>query len=227
MDKDENAKILDLGCGVGTTCRFVAKEFSAVTAIGVSIVPEQVITAHRLTREAGVQNKATFFYGDYTDLSFETDSFNGALAIESACYANGDDKVDFLKEAYRILKPGSTLVITDAFRKHPDAMQGVTGKLYRAVCDNWAVDDFAEFYAFRKALFNVGFKEIHMTDVSWNVAPSALHVPWVCLKFLAQQVLKGERLKPWSWRNVKASFMGMLLGMCQKDFGYYLISAKK
>lgn len=68
----------------------------------------------------------------------------------------------------------------------------------------------------------------HANDISWNVAPSVAHVPYVATRFLVSELIKGRgRLSAWRRKHVVASWLSVLLGLCRGSFGYYLVSARK
>jgi len=41
------------------------------------------------------------------------------------------------------------------------------------------VPELPDLGAMREALASAGFTDIEFADISWNVAPSIAHVPWV------------------------------------------------
>ena len=93
--------------------------------------------------------RVTCFLADYRALPFPDESFDGAYAIESSCYAAGADKADFLREALRVLKPGARLVVADAFLKRPGPLGGGLQRCYEAMCRFWRLEACAEIGAFR------------------------------------------------------------------------------
>jgi len=68
--------------------------------------------------------------------------YDAAYVIESSCYDFGSDKLAFLKETYRVLKPGASLVIADGFRKTRKA-NALFEFAYQKVCQGWFLDAFA------------------------------------------------------------------------------------
>ena len=107
-------KILDTGCGVGGSCLFFAKNFkSKVTGIGLSEV--QLKKAKKYAKDENLDNLLNFKKMNFNNTDFKDKSFDKVFAIEGACYA--ENKYDFLKEMYRILKPNGKIVVVDGFLK--------------------------------------------------------------------------------------------------------------
>ena len=69
--------------------------------------------------------------------------------------------------------------------------------------------------------------EIDVKEISWQVAPSAVHAPFVTLFFFLKSLFSGKTLKKESVKNLKACFLIFFLGMCRSSIGYYKITAKK
>ena len=221
--------ILDAGCGLGTTSRYIAHKRPDALLYGVSITPWQITEGEKLNEAAGVQDQVVMLQADYQSLPVADESFDGAFALESACYANGLDKMDFLEEMYRVLRPGSKLVITDGFMKNRHALPKVIKWLYQKCTKNWALTDFANLRLFLEAMKDIGFKKINVEDASWRIAPSVLHIPKITFQFYYDLLKRGENWKLSKERrgNVIAPILGMFLGMARPYFGYYIITAEK
>lgn len=106
-------RTLDAGCGVGGTCIYLATEHQC-DAHGITLVPGQVELARKFSREAGVSYSTHFEVMDYNNTSFPDNYFDVVTGIESICHT--PSKRTFLKEAYRILKPGGRLVLADTLQ---------------------------------------------------------------------------------------------------------------
>ena len=137
-------QVVDLGCGLGASCRQGASRYPETQFHGVSIVPAQIEYAQRLqvnpqpNRRKGLPVR--YLCADYTALPVEDACFDGAYAIESSCYANGLSKLDFLEEAYRILKPGGRLVVADGFLKNASTLGPRMQAMHQRVCQAWAFE---------------------------------------------------------------------------------------
>ncbi len=221
--------VLDLGCGVGATSRYIAERNPEVALYGITITPWQVIFGNRLNHKAFLAHQIDISLGDYTNLNIADDYAEGAYAIESACYAKGTTKKDFIHEMYRVLKPGAKFVITDGFRMHSKPLPGWLDGIYRKNMECWALEELADIHLFVETLKAAGFKNIVVEDVSWKVAPSFAHIPKTVIRFFWNRWFGNEKTPLTTERknNAFAPLYGMLMGLARKHFGYYIISGEK
>jgi SAM-dependent methyltransferase len=221
---DGPKRIADLGCGLGAPARDAARDHPDWQVDAISLVPWQIEYARELTQAAKVGANLRFSVDDYTRCEFEAATFDGAYAIESSCHSTGADKADFIAEAARILKAGARLVIADGFLLR-EPLPWPLGALLRVLCKNWAVTRFANLGAFTEALQRHDFDLVEIRDVSYRVAPSALHVPWVTLRFVWYSLF--EKVSGLRWGHVLASVLSPLVGMARPYFRYQLIVAQR
>eukprot|EP01031_Cornospumella_fuschlensis_P040885 gene40886-49875_t len=102
-------KVLDVGCGIGGTSRYLAKKFGTNAQVtGITLSPEQVKRASQLAAEQCVRN-ANFQVMDALDMDFPANSFDLVWACESGEHM--PDKKKYVEEMARVLKPGGKIVI--------------------------------------------------------------------------------------------------------------------
>jgi len=100
--------ILDMGCGIGGSTRRLAYETGCrVTGIDLSL--EYIDVAQRLTTLLNLQEQVAFHACSALALPFDANSFDGAWSLQMNM--NVDDKLAWLKEIYRVLKPGGRAVL--------------------------------------------------------------------------------------------------------------------
>ena len=220
--REEAPRVADLGCGTGATARSLARRHRGARVCAVTMVPAQIERGRRLS--AGMDG-IDFVLADYTATGLAAGSFDAAYAIESWCHASGPGKRAAVAEAARLLKPGGRLVIADCFVLRPQLPWWIRGA-YSRWCASWAIAEMAEIGALRKALEEAGFADIEFEDISWRVAPSIAHVPYVAGRFLITELARGK-LSKWRWRHVVASVLSIALGLCRSAFRYGLVTARK
>jgi cyclopropane fatty-acyl-phospholipid synthase-like methyltransferase len=102
--------VLDAGCGVGGPATILACEYGAQVD-GVNIVEQQVRWAHRFLKENHLEDRVRVHLASAMDLPFADGSFDVVFCLEAAhCFC---DKLRFLKESRRVLKPGGMLLLAD------------------------------------------------------------------------------------------------------------------
>ncbi len=164
----EGEKVLDAGCGVGGSSIWLAKEKNC-RVTGISLNERQVEQANISAMKFGLSDKVLFEQKDYTNTFYPSNSFDVVWAIESVCYA--DDKGMFLKEAYRILKPGGRLIIADFFKS--ENLTPKDAKLVQQWAHGWAVNDFATTKEFYLKLVAANFQNIKMMEATEAIMRSA------------------------------------------------------
>ena len=100
--------MLDVGCGIGGTSRYLAKKFPEAQVTGITISEEQIARATALASERGIPN-AKFELVDALNMKFDDDSFDLVWACESGEHM--PDKEKYVQEMARVLKPGGRIAI--------------------------------------------------------------------------------------------------------------------
>ncbi len=102
--------VLEVGCGFGGTISLINEEFHDLKIVGVNIDQRQIDRAkQKVFQKNG--NDISFIQGDACKLPFNDNSFDIVLAVE--CIFHFPDRNHFFSEAYRVLKGGGQLVLSD------------------------------------------------------------------------------------------------------------------
>ncbi|KAJ5681312.1 sterol 24-c-methyltransferase [Penicillium maclennaniae] len=111
VNMQEGERILDVGCGIGNPARSIAR-FTGANIIGLNINAQQLRQARQLTQEAGLGYQVNFVEQNFLKMDFADNTFDGAYAIESTCYA--PDLVEVYSEIFRVMKPGARFGVYEA-----------------------------------------------------------------------------------------------------------------
>lgn len=108
----QNDLVLDAGCGIGGSGVWLARERNA-QVVGLNIVDRQLTKGKNLVDKRDLSQKVGFVKGDYQKLPFKDRVFDVFWSLESIEHAT--NLKDFMKEAFRVLKPGGKMVIAATF----------------------------------------------------------------------------------------------------------------
>lgn len=193
LDIQQGQRILDAGCGVGGTSIYVSSKYD-VAVHGITLSQNQVEKAIDKSSRALLIGKTHFSVQDYCNTSFKNSSFDGIYGMESICHAN--EKADFLKEAYRLLKPEGTLVVGDFF-KTPTVDNPKNAELISKWADTWAIPDFADTMDFIQKAEKAGLTLIENNLITEKIKKSAKRLHMMFYPGIVMQTL----LKPLGFRN--------------------------
>jgi sarcosine/dimethylglycine N-methyltransferase len=156
--------VLEVASGVGETARFFAREYGcAVTATNKS--DQHLSESLKRAKTGGLDHLVTNAWADFHDLPFDDQTFDGYWVQEGFVHAM--DKARMLSEAFRVLKPGARLVISE---QTTETKFMSTKDRERAV-QRHGSSDLLNADGVIRALINQGFTMIRDDDMSIYIAP--------------------------------------------------------
>jgi len=149
--------VLDLGSGGGIDCFLAARQVGPQgRVIGLDMTPEMIKLARQNAKKIGASN-VEFRYGEMEDMPLPDESVD---VIISNCVINlSPDKGEVFSEAYRVLRPGGRLAVSDIVTYGP-LPEVVRSNLEAwAGCVSGALDETVYLDKMRQA----GFTEVEVT----------------------------------------------------------------
>jgi len=216
--------ILDAGCGRGGSSLWLAENYN-VHVTGITLVPHQVEKAQKAARKSQLDSRISFSEQDYSNTNFKDNTFSLIWACESMCHAS--EKLNFYKEAFRLLKPGGRLICADYFRaKRPLLPQGE--KLLHDWLDGWSIKDLDEASEHQRYAENCGFTEFEIENITEYTKPSLKHLHSMASKLWSLGIfLKGIGLRNKVNHGNHFSSIKQFEALENKLWYYGLLSLKK
>jgi ubiquinone/menaquinone biosynthesis C-methylase UbiE len=154
------ARLLDLGCGVGGTATWLAQALG-VQVTGVTISQAQVLLAQQRAAALGLAERVSFAKGSFSAMPALPAS-HGAYAIES--FVHADDAAGFFTMAARHLLPGARLVLCDDFLNppHSAAAQACVARFRRG----WHLNTLLSEEDTCALAQSAGFRLVEVQDLS-------------------------------------------------------------
>ncbi|KAG9146681.1 hypothetical protein Leryth_005029, partial [Lithospermum erythrorhizon] len=123
--------ILDIGCSVGVSTRFLADKFPSAKVSGLDLSPYFLaVASYKEKRSSSRPNPIDWIHGNGENTSLPSQSFDLvsiAYMFQLECPERAINNV--VKEAFRLLRPGGTIAVTDTWY-----LQENDTRIYRRFC---------------------------------------------------------------------------------------------
>jgi ubiquinone/menaquinone biosynthesis C-methylase UbiE len=227
----QTCDVLEAGCGIGATSRYLAKKYPSCHFTGISLGTEEIELAKKIQKEQHLTN-IEFISGNYNNTEFKDHSFDRVFALESIVYAV--NKKDVINEVSRILKPNGKCVIIDGFFPKNQPSSTFLKNAYMLTLSKRSIPGVISLQEVQSYLKSAGFTDIIIHDLSKNISKHYFFGGFfVSLKGLLSAEVKRLSNKVKGKTNEDtdkiiggAGFLEMLLGIT-KNLGYYAIVATK
>ena len=153
------SKILDLGCGTGSSTLMLTQAFPHAKVVGLDLSPYMLVMAQHKAKQAGLN--IDWHHGLAEATSFTDSSFD--LVSTSFLFHEMPPQISQLviKECFRLLKPGGQLLILDGNQKilrHADLLIKLFREPYSQVYAAESVDAW---------LKETNFEQVKTDYVGW------------------------------------------------------------
>jgi cyclopropane fatty-acyl-phospholipid synthase-like methyltransferase len=160
-------KVLDAGCGACGPAIDVAQHYPDVQIEAVTLSQVQADLGKEFVAAAGLSDRIHVHAGDYHHLTFADATFDAVYFFESSGYSY--DQSLLFSEMFRLLRPGGTLYIKDAFVKEPPLTEQEQKEL--AEFNRLYAFDTQSVSATVSALLKAQFNRLEVCDITQFFSP--------------------------------------------------------
>lgn len=154
-------RVLDVGCGIGGTLIWLARERQA-DATGLSPVEAHLGIASRHLADRGLTARARLVGGHGERLPFADGSFDVVLFFESPCHFA--DRGSFFQEAFRVLRPGGRIAGEDWLRAAALDAERHT-RLIEPIHRTWSIATLGSADEYLSMMRAAGFGSLRSVDL--------------------------------------------------------------
>jgi ubiquinone/menaquinone biosynthesis C-methylase UbiE len=104
---DAASRVLDVGCGSGSTACLIAEDYGS-SVYGIDLSEVMVAKAKERAKRQGLSEKTEFRVADVLDLPYDDQWFDGVI-LESVLTPLLGDKKQALREIVRVVRPGGRI----------------------------------------------------------------------------------------------------------------------
>ncbi|KAK8507506.1 hypothetical protein V6N13_141525 [Hibiscus sabdariffa] len=165
-------RIVDVGCGIGGSSRYLAKKYGAQCQ-GITLSPVQADRANALAAAQGLADKVSFRVADALNQPFSDGQFDLVWSMESGEHMC--DRAKFVDELVRVAAPGGTIIIVTWCNRDlgpsEESLQPWERNLLKRICDAYYLPDWCSASDYVKIFQSLSFQDIKSEDWSEQVAP--------------------------------------------------------
>jgi len=215
LDIKPGMRVLDLGCGVGSAARYIARNTGA-TVLGVDRDAEMIARARSASR-GDIERRIQYEIMEVTRTGLPDHQFDRIVVQSVACF---NDKPALFREVARLLKPGGLLGLNEVTWLQPPT-EKIEQVMCATICETFHGALLAEDWM--RALSDAGLVDLRHEKHPFNAA-----TPYQILR--EEGLLNTVKVM---WRvfskpeiNMRLGAMSDFFKKCPEHFSYGLYTAR-
>ncbi|GMH19692.1 hypothetical protein Nepgr_021533 [Nepenthes gracilis] len=217
--------IVDVGCGIGGSSRYLAKKFGA-KCNGITLSPIQAQRAQALAETEGLADRVSFQVADASDQPFVDGQFDLVWSMESGEHM--PDKRKFATELARVAAPGATIIIVTWCHRDlspsEESLRPEEKKLLSKICDAYYLPAWCSTADYLRLLESLSLKDLRAEDWSqyiYQFWPAVIRsaLTWKGLTSLLKsgwKTIKGALVMPLMMEGYKKDLIKFAIITCRK-----------
>ena len=155
--------VADFCAGLGGTVRYLAHRYGA-DVTGIELTPSRVAAAHELIALVGLQDSARVRQGNVMEAPLSDGAVEVVVSQEALCHV--PDRRKTLAEAFRVLRPGGRLAMTDWIANTPLSAQDA-----KLMWDGMAIQPLETLSSYGDIAREAGFRVRSAADLTGEWGP--------------------------------------------------------
>lgn len=140
LPMQEDAEVLDLGCGTGLELDFYFKCNPTAKVTGIDLAESML----KVLEDKFSDKELTTIFGSYFDVPLGEECYDAVVSVESLHHFTKEEKTSLYKKVFQALKHGGYLILTDYFAETDEQEYFYRQELLRLKAEQGISDD--EFY---------------------------------------------------------------------------------